>query len=273
MPRSEQLQEQQGGGFARVIIFLPSKFTGSSARFELPLSGFSVTHSCGVDTPYETNVLAWHADVNNEIDSITSGTRLALSFDLIHDTCSPRPGLSVNDELVFRLRRIMRTWRQDKGQSSPQKLVYLLKHRYSTAYFRRQVLKSPDVHKINMLELLGKEEGFRLGMATIECHQRGRGVASLYAPIEYSFHEADDIHTWLQATRFVDLKGEPISSKLDFDEYKETIPKDMDDVIVHKGKAGFEKFDGIPGDVRLYSQYVGVHGCSMNLTISSAMPN
>lgn len=159
--------------FATVIIVLPSQFTGGAAH--LSHSGLSKVLDCSPSSAYETTVLAWYTDVTHEIKPITSGYRLALSYNLLHTTQSLRPALSTNEDLVRKIRRTLLTWKQDAGVSTPEKIIYLLNHHYSQASLNASALKGVDAHKVATLDAVAQGLGFRLGLASVECRLWGPG--------------------------------------------------------------------------------------------------
>src|SRR5882757_7992640 len=103
--------------FASLIIVLPSKFEGGQVHvshgndkdvFDLsPLSEFT------------TSALAWYTDVTHEVKPVTSGYRLAISYNLI----DPSPGISppLLPEMhpaVSAVERIFRKWREGAYRNS-----------------------------------------------------------------------------------------------------------------------------------------------------------
>lgn len=233
--------------FATIIIVLPSRFTGGTAH--LTHGGISAVYDSSANSHYQTSALAWYTDVTHEIKPITSGYRLALSYNLIHTTQSLRPALSYDPDLIAKLRRVLQTWEDDKGrcEDGPEKLVYLLKHTYSQANLRAGALKGVDAHKVAMLDSVANQIGVRLGLATAQCVQSG--MAQDYGRGWSGRPEFEEMETELSITNFVDLQGELITSLLDIDEDFETIPVDLAD-SVECGRAEKEDYEGYQGNVR-----------------------
>ena len=76
--------------FATVIVLLPSEYEGGEVK---------ITHSGKtdiIDLNYISNrgmaIMAWYTDVLHEIKPITSGYRVALSFNLIHTSPNVHQG-------------------------------------------------------------------------------------------------------------------------------------------------------------------------------------
>ncbi|KIO28615.1 hypothetical protein M407DRAFT_22201 [Tulasnella calospora MUT 4182] len=97
--------------------------------------------------------MAWYTDVMHEIKPIQSGYRLGLSYNLIHTTTSLRPALTDTSESMQRLREILLFWKQHlDDEESPDKIIYLLEHRYSHANYRGSALKGNDTQAVAILE-------------------------------------------------------------------------------------------------------------------------
>ena len=79
--------------FASIVVVLPSTFIGGTAH--LSHGSLSVVYDCSQDSSLlKTTVLPWYTDVMHEIKPITSGYRLALTYNLVHTTSALRPSLA-----------------------------------------------------------------------------------------------------------------------------------------------------------------------------------
>jgi hypothetical protein len=120
--------------FATIVVILPSAYTGG--QVVVSHASTSRTIDFSEDSLHATSVLAWYTDVKHEVKAVTSGYRLALSYNLIHTAPPnvPRPTLPNTSASAEVLRHILRKWRADKYESeSDQRLMaYLLDHEYST---------------------------------------------------------------------------------------------------------------------------------------------
>lgn len=252
--------EKVDGMFATVIIVLPSSFTGGAAHLEH--SGLSTIYDCSATSLYQTTVMAWYTDVTHEIKPITSGYRLALSYNLVHTTTSLRPALSTHVGAAAQLRNALLAWKQDEGQTTPDKIVYLLGHKYSQANLRASALKGSDAHKVAVLDMFAKELGFHLGLATVVSHvtgltdDNGSGYGSGFRYSGFSrYHEDKDIEFFGHRRRrvsiegLVDLDGGNISDKLPFVPEEESIPEDLETTL-EKGIHDEQEYQGYMGNVR-----------------------
>ncbi|KDQ15312.1 hypothetical protein BOTBODRAFT_187419 [Botryobasidium botryosum FD-172 SS1] len=184
--------EKVDGMFATMIVILPSAYTGGAAH--LSHADLSTTIDSSAGSLSSTSVMAWYTDVTHEIKPVTSGYRLALSYNLIHTTSALRPSLPNVQGPLLQLRNALLTWKQ-AGYRGPPKIVYLLDHKYSLANLRGSALKGTDAHLASLLDVLARELDFCLGLATVECHASGYGRGDEYDDDEYEYeyeYEYDD---------------------------------------------------------------------------------
>jgi hypothetical protein len=160
--------------FATIIIVLPSCYTGGQVHVSHSAStqvfDFA-THSFST-----TCALAWYTDVFHEVKPLTTGYRLALSYNLIHTSPGiPRPTLPNMHTAVSALRDILRKWSNDKYANEPENhfIAYLLQHRYSKVNLKMTALKGEDAHKISHLRAVAEEFGFALCLANVSYRVEG----------------------------------------------------------------------------------------------------
>lgn len=233
--------------FATIIVVLPSEFTGGDAH--LSHGTLSTAYNTSNGSAYQTTALAWYTDVTHEIKPITSGHRLALSYNLIHTTQSLRPALSMNKTFTDKVRAVLTAWNEhlEKGSHVPEKLLYLLDHQYSQANLRASALKGSDDRKIGLLETVANDLGFRLGLASIVCHLEGLSDDTGYSS-HVDFIEVTSRHASI--SDFVDLNGIAIADDIEFDEESETIPSSLVE-DVEAGECEDEDNEGYTGNVSM----------------------
>ncbi|KDQ16692.1 hypothetical protein BOTBODRAFT_30614 [Botryobasidium botryosum FD-172 SS1] len=255
--------EKVDGMFATIIIVLQSPFTGGAAH--LSHAGLSTIVDFSTDSNLSTSVMAWYTDVTHEIKPITSGYRLALSYNLIHTTNALRPVLPSSDDAVVKLRRVLSSW-QRSLDSAPKKIIYLLKHKYSTANLKGSALKGEDAHLVSLLESLADELGFHVGLAIVECHvsgqaddmgRHGYGGYSEADPSDLSIVE--ETERAMSVTNLVNLDGRSLATSIDIDDageddedgeeghIPETIPADLRS-IVEDGPPDEQEYEGYQGN-------------------------
>ena len=203
--------------FATIVIVLPSKFKGGAVHISHGDS--SEIYDCSSNSSTDTTVLAWYTDVQHEVKRITSGYRLALSFNLVHTTTALRPALSSPNSATVRVQEILKNW-QD-GDEGLHKIIYLLSHKYSQANVRGSALKGEDANLVSVLESVARPLGFHLGLANVTCTQHGYGndfgPDAKVEPIEF---ESTDV----EISDLVDLDGKPVTEHFEYDIEREVIP-------------------------------------------------
>ncbi|KAA1473723.1 hypothetical protein DENSPDRAFT_780596, partial [Dentipellis sp. KUC8613] len=260
--------EKANGMFATIVIILPSAFTGGEAH--LSHGGLSAVFDIASTSQVMTTVFAWYTDVQHEIKPITSGYRLALSYNLIHTTQSLRPALMTNEDIVKKFAAVLQAWTSDSATSNPDKIFYLLNHKYSEANLSGSALKGSDAQKVALLEGLATKHGFLLGLATAHCHlrgpaddcgggYRGRDPYKDYSDDEDSgddvdFAEVEEREMTIE--HFVDMEGKLIKDNLEYEE-GETIPEDLTQ-DVEAGKCDDEDYEGYTGNVSFRNILVAV---------------
>ena len=164
-----------------MIILLPSRYTGG----EIHLTHASETQviDFSASSLANTAVLAWYTDVLHEVKPVTSGYRLALSFNINHTSPDmPLPMVSSHAEGPFaELRKVLSAWKERSWDSeSPNSIAYLLQHQYSGAEFRRGAsrLKGEDSQRV----------------AFVHAAAEGLYYAILLAKVEYRVSEPEDYY-------------------------------------------------------------------------------
>lgn len=224
---SDSSTKTADNAFATIIIILPSKFTCGAAR--LSLSGLSATYDCSEESFYQTTVLAWHTDVKHELKPITSGYRLALAYNLMHSPSCPRPVLSTNTDGIQELRDILKSWKNATATSGPEKIVFLLDHKYPPTDLRASTLKGADAHKFATVDMLAQEFDMHAGLGNAvysfsgrptkpgyggDYYDRGLGALDAYGePVDEDDLEiVDATEGTLEIKSFVDADGKSVSA-------------------------------------------------------------
>ncbi|KAF6756351.1 hypothetical protein DFP72DRAFT_893941 [Ephemerocybe angulata] len=161
------------GMFATVVIVLPCDFEGGEVH--LSHAGKSAILDVAADAgECKTSILAWYTDVMHEVKPVTSGYRLALSYNLINDSQSsdPLPKVPTMDKATEGLRCVLQKW---KDGGYPKKLTapflaYILSHMYSAKDLARGVLalKGSDAHLVRYLLPVAEELGFSVFLANLQ---------------------------------------------------------------------------------------------------------
>ncbi|KAF8345455.1 hypothetical protein F5887DRAFT_1192178 [Amanita rubescens] len=164
--------QKADGMFATMIILLPSQYTGG----EVHLSHASKTQviDFSASSLANTAVLAWYTDVLHEMKPVTSGYRLALSYNLVHTSpLIPLPTSPSYDGPCAELRRVLCKWKEGSYQR-PEKhncIAFLLKHRYyGEVDFKHgaSCLKGEDDERVTLVRAAAEGLGFVVLLANIE---------------------------------------------------------------------------------------------------------
>ncbi|KAI1793099.1 hypothetical protein LXA43DRAFT_1002796 [Ganoderma leucocontextum] len=207
--------EKADGMFATIVVVLPSRFTGGA-------------------------VCVSHGDISKHaVKQVTSGYRLALSFNLIHTTSSLRPAVR-ECSITSELRHILLSWKEAEGnEETPKKIIRLLDHKYSEANLSGSALKGPDAHLIALLENVATPLGFCLGLANLNFTQRGYGMESggygrrrrRYGynsePEDSDVEMTDLVSEVVDIEHLVDLDGDWIQGSLEY-KLEEVIPDGLE---------------------------------------------
>lgn len=119
-----------------------------------------------------TCILAWYTDVVHEVKPVTSGYRLALSYNLIHvSTAFPKPILPDMDRPIEILRKVLRKWKDGAYNALPADffVAYLLDHQYSEQELLggARSLKGVDAHKVSFLYPIARELGYTVCLGNL----------------------------------------------------------------------------------------------------------
>jgi hypothetical protein len=242
--------EKVKGMFATIVVVLPSQFAGGSAH--LSHGSDSVILDCSLDSLYKTSVLAWYTDIMHEIKPITSGFRLAISYNLIHTSNSLKPTLLSSQTLVNQLRHVLLSWKQTR-LPKPIKIIYLLEHKYSRANLRGDALKGTDAQKVGLLQDLARTTGFCMGLANVECHVNGAGNdygGGYGADGDVSMGDVEYRNMAIQ--NLVDLEGRLIKEEINCEDDNEHIPEDLSDKV-ESGPPDEREYEGYQGNVCILS--------------------
>lgn len=157
--------------FATVVVVLPSSFEGGEVH--VSHSGRTNVLDVSDNSAFNTSVLAWYTDVVHEVKPITSGYRLALSYNLIHTSPNtPPPILPSTAGALGGLRETLERWNENVYEtiSDPPLYAYVLDHQYSPYDLGRGVeaLKGKDAQLIAHLHPILEELDFTLCFANLK---------------------------------------------------------------------------------------------------------
>jgi len=154
--------------FASLIIVLPSKFQGGEVH---------VSHGDDKDTfdispssEFSISALAWYTNVIHEVKPVTSGYRLAISYNLVNPSRGlPAPHLPDMHSAVSGVQSIFHMWAKGEYDLSDSSgtIAYLLDHEYSDAGLKFTTLKGKDATLISNIKRVAEKEGICLRLGNL----------------------------------------------------------------------------------------------------------
>ena len=167
--------EKAPGMFATLVITLPSEFTGG--EIHVSHGGKSKVFDNAKDSAFETTVLAWYTDVTHEVKEITSGYRLALSYNLINTSPGiDPPRVPSGDTSLQSLREIFAKWSRNEYPALDvnEAIAYNFIHEYSRTALRNTIVKGKDQHIASILKHAADSEGIVVLVGRLNIHVEGR---------------------------------------------------------------------------------------------------
>ncbi|KAF8312027.1 hypothetical protein DL93DRAFT_2229335 [Clavulina sp. PMI_390] len=240
---AHQDTEKIPGMFGSIIVTLPSQFEGAAVH--LSHNDETKVIDLAAESGLTTSVLAWYSDVFHAVKPVTSGYRLALSYNLAirPGATQARPSAPDTSSASRELQHLLLSWKQDSSQKAPGKLVWNLEHQYSLIGLRQVSLKGRDAQILNVLGPLAERLQFRVLLANVELYEngeaddsggwgggRGWGRRSRYCA--YDDYSRDDGHhdmievidSRFSVKNVIGLDGATVELDVDIDVDKEMIP-------------------------------------------------
>lgn len=217
--------------FGTLVMALPSKYEGGEVH--VTHAGKTKVFAASEFSAFEYPYLAWFSDVSHEVKPITSGRRLVLTYNLIHNTIDSKELNSRSDKGMAKLRAVFSRWKE--MQDAPKTLALLLDHQYTEASLCYAGVKGHDQHVGSHLREICEEHGFYLYLANLEKSVFGEcdeddydydsyGYGSGYGRSrdfrrQSSWHKIIEVcDTIISLKRVVDLEGVEVGTDMGFDE-------------------------------------------------------
>ena len=155
--------------FASLIIVLPSKFEGGEVHVSHgnDKDVFNISPS----SEFTTSALAWYTDVIHEVKPVTSGYRLAISYNLVNNSPGlPPPQLPDMHSAVLGVEKIFRKWK--KGGYADSKfsgaIVYVLDHEYIGICLESADFMGRDSTLVSNIRRAAERQGVSLYLGLLE---------------------------------------------------------------------------------------------------------
>ncbi|KAL4247090.1 hypothetical protein ABKN59_001299 [Abortiporus biennis] len=236
------------GTFATIVFVLPSQFTGGQTH--LTYGSISEVYDCSENSLFLSSVMAWYTGVSHETKPITSGYQLALAYNLVHISETPRPAVFANLDFVDAVSAALKQWKE-AGSSGPEKIIYLLSQKFRETSLQRSDLGRQDAVRIALLSNIAQESGFQVGIASVICNIIRAAIHSQYSWKEPYLHrrgvsqreksaDLTDSESKMMLSSFIDMDGYLVNRYLEVDEEYEAIPPQLSDVLAKEQAESYE---------------------------------
>ncbi|KAF7329362.1 hypothetical protein MKEN_00197700 [Mycena kentingensis (nom. inval.)] len=187
-----------------LTVVLPSDFEGATLRFNY--ADRIATYDLGARSGLSTSIIAAYSGVQRVMESVTSGYRLSLVYDLVHTGATPAPSLPDPSFPADRIRTILRSWTGD----APTHIYYPLNPDTAwTPDFRATLLPDKDAALLDHILPLARSLNLRVRFAQAKVTIRTRVGSTAYQE-EVVVREMTDLH----GIRYEPAEGELVSKRL-----------------------------------------------------------
>lgn len=234
--------------FGTLVIALPSKHEGGAVR--VTHAGQTKLFETSKFSGFEASYLAWFSDVTHEVKPVTSGHRLVLTYNLIHETLGPKDLAASSNTSLAALRATFRTWKEasEADEDLQMPVATLFEHKYTDASLQFDGLKGKDKGVGELLRDVCDEFGFCFYLANFEKTVEGGCDENDYVG-KRGVHEIDELcDSSTTLLKVVELDGTEVGKNLNFDDER------------HMDKS--DTFQRIHPDEEDYTGYTGNEGVS-----------
>lgn len=216
--------------FGTLVINLPSAHTGG--LLQLSHAGSATAYDMA-RCPH--SFAAWYSDVTHEVEEVTSGYRLVMTYNLVRGPSDvPFSAATLNQQLYAPVEQAVKNWAAacDNDYRSGT-AIYMLDHKYTDANLSFETLKCADSARAHILrEVAGQSEKvvFLASMERMQCGEPANDGRYDWAEDQYDsegnspepeegYRDLDYIkETELKLKRIIDDAGEVIADDMDIDE-------------------------------------------------------
>ena len=192
--------------FGTLVVLLPSGYRGGA--LVVRHQGEHRRFDFAADNEHTLCWAAFYADCEHEIERVSSGRRLCLIYNLVHSRGDRPPALPANEASLERIIACSQAWAAD--EDGPEKLLYVLDHKYSPAGLSFRGLKGRDRAVVQLLRQARSAGGFDLALCILARDQSGSAVATRRWRPDWEMEEVYDTSTYLtDVTRLDDVRDPP----------------------------------------------------------------
>lgn len=171
--KSHQDSEKADGMIGTLVVTLPSSFRGGEMTVEQHGEVMTFRGSRS-----DLQLVAFYADCRHEVQRVTSGARVVLTYNLlaegVAETAPPRVEPPSLDALTDALQRHFETplaGRFGGKPAPPDRLVYLLDHEYTARGLGWNLLKGADAARASALRTAAERLDCEIFLAQADVHE------------------------------------------------------------------------------------------------------
>lgn len=165
--------EKEKDMFGTLIVGLPSKHTGGNLHVRFDGKEEVIDFAEPINN-YEIPFAAFYADCEHEINKVTSGYRICLTYNLIQKDCKQTLQIAGRKNYVLQIETLF------KQNATDGPLVVLLSHQYTPENFSLVSLKHNDRHKAEILLAAAEKAGYFAKLGLLTCYQIGNLEGDFY---------------------------------------------------------------------------------------------
>jgi hypothetical protein len=239
--------------FGSLIVVLPSKFKGGQVH--VSHGGEKDIFDVSPSSEFTTSALAWYTDVIREVKPVTSGYRLAISYNLVNTLPGlPPPQLPDVHSAMSAVEGIFCKWSKGAYDGKPRSsgtIKYLLDHQYSQTSLEFTALKGKDATLISNIRKVAQNQGISLRLGLLECTIEGEaedcGYRCRWGSSSSSLPTMEQVHeTTYSIKGLYHLEGDLMEGAITLDPEFNMIPKDPG---FEDQDPDDEEFEGYTGNV------------------------
>ncbi|MCJ1405243.1 hypothetical protein MMC11_008470 [Xylographa trunciseda] len=263
--------EKAPGMFGTLVICLPACHTGGEV--EASFGGRQRILKTADTSDFGYTYLAWYADVEHAVKPLTSGYRLALTYNLIFTAPGLNQSASSSARKKLELENLLSSWKRilaTAGSEGPKLLAYMTEHKYTDANLHFDYLKGKDRYRAQYLkDTSGKQEFFLFlanleytvsGGCAYEDHRRFSGRNYRGDDYDDDRYDSEDYHRpTLDYHKLEEITSSELKLRIVVQAKGVMVVKDVpmpENYVVQQGA-----FEGIP-EQEEYFEYTGNEGVS-----------
>lgn len=165
--KPHQDSEKTPGMFGTLVVCLPSRHEGGKVL--LTHNKRDAEFATAEHSKFETTFAAWYSDVRHEVEKVTSGYRVVLTYNLVQHSSIPQK--APNRDTRIRVLEALKLWERasaDNEPDYPPYIIHKLEHYYSKMGANINMLKGHDSAQVRCLQSACQELGYGVYLGVYE---------------------------------------------------------------------------------------------------------